>query len=69
MMRSHAIKMIEKIRNMAENDPNFIFVDENKFGDHDYPNTMAFDYDHLNRLGAEKLSSRIDSLIQVLEAQ
>ena len=67
MQRSHAKKIVEKIRNMAENDPNFIFVDENKFGDHDYPNTMAFDYDHLNRLGAEKLSSRIDSLIQVLE--
>ena len=42
-------------------------MDENKMGDHDYTSEMAFDSDHLNKLGAKQLTTRIDSVLQILE--
>ena len=42
-------------------------MDENKDGDHDYPDEMAYDYDHLSILGAEQFSRRLDSLIVSIE--
>jgi hypothetical protein len=41
-------------------------MDENKMGDHDYTDDMAYDRDHLATKGAEQLSSRIDALIHTL---
>ena len=46
---------------------NIVVMDENKGGDHDYPDEMAYDYDHLSILGAEQVSRRLDSLIVSLE--
>ena len=42
-------------------------MDENKMGEHDYTDDMAYDRDHLGSLGAEKISRRLDSLIQTLD--
>jgi len=42
-------------------------MDENKMGNHDYTDEMAFDYDHLSVIGATQLSSRLDSLLHTLE--
>ena len=67
MLRSHAEKLIEEMRRMEDENSNFIFMDENKMGDHDYPSSMAHDYDHLNKFGAEKFSARLDSLIKSLQ--
>lgn len=66
MRRSHAEKLIEEIKTWAEGKSNFVVMDENKFGDHDYPTSMANDYDHLNEKGAKVLSQRLDSLIKSL---
>jgi hypothetical protein len=46
--------------------PHFVLMDENKFGEHDYTDAMANDYDHLGAVGAEHLSVRLDSLIRSL---
>lgn len=42
-------------------------MDENKMGDHDYTDAMAFDYDHLSYLGAAQLTHRLDSLLNTLK--
>jgi formylglycine-generating enzyme required for sulfatase activity len=39
------------------------FYDANNNGDHDYDANDAFDPNHLNYLGAQKLSGRLDSLL------
>ncbi|MCF0224486.1 MAG: TIGR02171 family protein, partial [Fibrobacter sp.] len=67
MRRSHAKKLIERFKEMEKKNSNFYLLDENKMGDHDYPDSTAYDYDHLNRYGGEILTSRIDSTIQAVE--
>ena len=47
--------------------PHFVLMDENKFGEHDYTDEMANDYDHLAAAGAKYLSVRLDSLIMTLK--
>lgn len=68
MRRSHAEKLIEEINSWAEGKSNFYVFDENKFGDHDYPTSMANDYDHLNEKGAVQFSKRLNSFIKSLES-
>lgn len=67
MRRSHGIKLIDYIKKLDQGHSNFILMDENKLGNHDYTNDMALDYDHLNKWGAEQISRRIDSLLNTLE--
>jgi uncharacterized protein (TIGR02171 family) len=69
LRRSHAKKIIEEIQNYAKEKSNFVVMDENKLGDHDYPSSLANDYDHLNMEGSKVISARIDSVIRVLEAK
>lgn len=66
LLRSEAPELIQKIANISNNYPNFILMDENKMGDHDYTDDMARDCNHLAQLGAEQLTHRLDSLIQTL---
>lgn len=47
--------------------PKFIVMDENKMGDHDYPDKMAKNTDHLSSLGAEQITHRLDSLLKTLK--
>lgn len=63
MRRSHAEALIERLKKMQDDYSNFYMLDENKMGNHDYPNKMAYDYDHLNRDGGYQVTSRIDSLL------
>ena len=58
-----------KIQDISKDYPNFIFMDENKMGKHDYTSKMAYDDDHLGTLGAEKLTHRLDSLIKTLDTK
>ena len=67
ILRSDAPALLQKIQDISKDYPNFIFMDENKMGKHDYTGQMAYDDDHLGNLGAEKLTQRIDSLIKTLD--
>ena len=64
LLRSQAPELIKQITDLNSLYPNFILMDENKMGNHDYTDDMAFDSSHLSRKGAEQLTSRLDSLIQ-----
>lgn len=66
LLRSEAPALIQEIADISKTYPNFILMDENKMGDHDYTDEMAYDRDHLSYLGAEQLIHRLDSLIQTL---
>jgi len=61
-MRSVAKAVIDSVSKW-----NIVVMDENKDGNHDYTDEMAYDYDHLSILGAEQVSRRLDSLIVSLE--
>ena len=67
LLRSEAPALIQEIADLSKTYPNFILMDENKMGDHDYTEDMAFDMDHLNQLGAKHLTERLDSLLQTLD--
>lgn len=64
--RSQMPMIFEKIQQIHEQHPNFIFVDENKMGDHDYTDDMAQNADHLAPLGADLVSTRLDSILRTL---
>ena len=66
LRRSEAPAVIQELAELHEEYPNFILMDENKMGNHDYTDEMANDYSHLNHSGAALLTSRIDSLIKTL---
>ena len=67
ILRSEAPALLELIQNISLDYPHVVFMDENKMGAHDYTDDMAYDRDHLGTLGAEKISRRLDSLIQTLD--
>jgi hypothetical protein len=50
---------------LSQRNPFFHFYDANNGGDHDYADSEALDANHLNYLGARKLSARLDSLLKV----
>lgn len=65
--RSQIPQLFQEINDISKTYPNFIFVDENKMGDHDYTDDMAKDAGHLATDGATKMSVRLDSLLRTLE--
>jgi len=66
-LRSQARELIQKLENLHDIYPNFILMDENKMGDHDYTGDMAMNNDHLATKGAEQLTNRLDSLLRTLD--
>ena len=64
--RSEAPALIKEIADLQDKYPNFILMDENKMGNHDYTDEMAHDEDHLAPKGADQLTKRLDSLIRTL---
>ena len=69
MRRSTAEMLTERLEKLAEETKNFVLMDENKMGYHDYLGDMSFDYDHLCKDGAQKLTARLDSLLMSLESE
>ncbi|MBO5532646.1 MAG: TIGR02171 family protein [Fibrobacter sp.] len=69
MRRSVAEQLIERLKKVAAESENFVLMDENKMGNHDYLGDVANDYDHLCDVGAKKLTLRLDSLLKTLENQ
>ena len=67
MRRSAAFQILQDVEALQQKYPNFHFLDENKMGNHDYTDDMAYDYDHLNVTGAAKLTARLDSLLRTLK--
>ncbi len=67
LSRSQATKLIAWFKNMQAEYDNFILMDENKGGDHDYTEEMAWDYDHLSATGSVQMTNRLDSLLKTLE--
>ncbi len=67
LRRSKAKVLVDSLKGLESEFANFSLMDENKFGDHDYGDDMALDYDHLCHRGAAKISVRLDSLLQTLE--
>ena len=67
MRRSHVMKLVEEVQEFNQRYNNFYLLDENKMGDHDYVINMAYDYDHLNYRGAEKITARIDSVLNSIK--
>lgn len=67
LRRSMAKDVIQRLKEVHEIFPNFILMDENKMGNHDYPDEMALDYDHLCEEGGKKITARIDSLLHTLK--
>ena len=67
LQRSQMPQLLEEMNNISKTYPNFIFVDENKMGNHDYPDDLAQDAGHLSTDGAKKMSVRLDSLLRTLE--
>ncbi|MFA6342306.1 MAG: TIGR02171 family protein, partial [Fibrobacteraceae bacterium] len=65
--RTVALEVIDKLNILQRKYPHFVLMDENKMGQHDYTDEMALNYDHLNYLGAAKLTARLDSLLKTLE--
>ena len=47
-------------------DMGIIIFDENKDGNHDYPDSMAYNSNHVSYLGAAQFSARLDSLLKSL---
>ncbi len=66
LQKSVAKKKIEWLKSLSEKNKNFVLMDEYKMGDHDYKGFL-FDQDHLSTKGAEKLTTRLDSLLGTLK--
>ena len=66
LQRSVAPSLIKELSSLSKDYPNFILMDENKMGNHDYSDDDARDYSHLSKAGAEKITHRLDSLIKTL---
>ncbi len=67
LRRSKATALIEQLKVLEKIYSNFILFDENKYGLHDYDDSMASNWDHLSGVGAAKLTARLDSLLKTLE--
>jgi len=64
--QEQAAQIMSYIQNIENRHPKFILMDENKNGAHDYPDSLAYDFDHLDSLGARQLTSRVDSVLKSL---
>lgn len=67
LRRSEVPGVLQDLSDIKKKYTNFILMDENKMGKHDYTDKEAHDYSHLSQKGAEKLTQRIDSLIKTLD--
>ena len=69
MRRSVADSLLKEISALHKRYENFVLMDENKMGRHDYTDYHAYDYDHLCVLGAIRMSGRLDSLLVKLRSE
>lgn len=67
LQRSQAPALIQEIADLSKFYTNFTLMDENKMGDHEYTNEMAFDNDHLAHPGAIHFTHKLNDLLNKLE--
>ncbi len=65
--RNAASWILDSLKVIEANHPNFFLMDENRMGDHDYTDEMAQNTDHLAYKGAAQLTARLDSLLKTLK--
>ena len=63
LRRSTAKKLIDELKALNKKYPNFVLMDENKMGKHNYSNSMAVDEDHLCSGGSVILTSHLNDLL------
>ena len=68
LRRSEAVEVLDAIEGLQDQYSNFIFMDENKMGNHDYGDELAQDSDHLSIAGGAYFTARLDSLLQALKS-
>jgi hypothetical protein len=59
-------QLVAWFRGLEQTNPYFHFYDANMNGNHDYATGEALDCDHLNYLGRQKMSVRLDSVISTI---
>ncbi|HNY29948.1 MAG TPA: TIGR02171 family protein [Fibrobacteria bacterium] len=62
-------ELTKRIRTLEAGRPLFHFYDANRDGLHDYPSWEFINADHLNSLGAIRLTSRLDSILHSISSQ
>ncbi|MBO4828002.1 MAG: TIGR02171 family protein [Fibrobacter sp.] len=67
LRRSEAPALIQEISDLSKVYSNFILVDENKMGNHDYTDIMGYDNSHISDYGTQQLTHRLDSLVHTLD--
>ena len=63
LRRSTAKKLSDELKASNKKYPNFVLMDENKMGKHNYSNSMAVDEDHLCSGGSVILTSHLNDLL------
>lgn len=66
IQRSMAPALIQELDDLSKTYPNFTLMDENKMGNHEYTDEMAFDNNHLAHPGAIYFTNKLDSLLEDL---
>ncbi len=69
LRRSNAEKLLERLEGLQKEHTNFLLMDENKMGNHDYEAIHFGDPDHLCLVGASKLTRRVEAAILSLEKE
>ena len=67
MRRSLAESLIKQFQEYEKVYSNFVLLDENKMGNHDYSDDEAVDSDHLCYNGSHKITTRLDSVLRTLK--
>lgn len=67
LQRSVARQVISSLDSLDKANKYFVLMDENKMGNHDYTDEMAYNRDHLSRLGSLQMASRLDSVLKTLK--
>lgn len=67
LSRSKAPELIDSLQSLSKTYTNFVLMDENKMGNHDYTDAAALNRDHLCTAGAIQMTGRLNSLLDSLE--
>lgn len=65
--RSEMPAILDSINTLEREFDNFRLMNENRMGEHDYPDNMALNTDHLAYPGAVRITHRLDSLLKTLK--
>ena len=58
------LELVDQLKQLEAQFPNFVFVDLLQGGNHDFLPEMFKDLDHLNALGATKLTQKLEEVRQ-----